>query len=334
MQFRLKQAAIGAALALFAVGGSAALAQDKLQMQMNWTADSAHLGFAIAQVKGIYKEHNLDVTLTEGRGSAVAAQLVATGQTELGYADTVATLNVASQGAPIRIISTIWKSGQFGIQFLADSGIKEPKDLIGKKLAVSPGSAMLPLIPVFLRANGIEESQVEIVSAAESAFIGLLTSKQVDAVSQTPENIIVPLAAQGIEAGNMYFYNNGVPIASLALLAREDKLQANPDVYKRFVKATALGWQEAMKDPEAAVDALLEVFPETSHSKENLLKSAKYSFASVCPGGSGDQIGVTDAETWAKMYDVMTTAMKLPTAKPVTDYYTLDFVPEEPVTCP
>jgi NitT/TauT family transport system substrate-binding protein len=230
MQFKLRHVAAGAMLALLA-GSIPALTQDKLQMQMNWTADSAHLGFAVAQARGIYKDHDLEVTLTEGRGSAVAAQLVATGQTELGYADTGATLNVAAQGAPIRIIATIWKSGQFGIQYLADSGIREPKDLVGKKLAVSPGSAMLPLIPVFLRANGIEESQVEIVSAAESAFIGLLTSKQVDAVSQTPENIVVPLAAQGIEAGNMYFYNNGVPIASLALVAREDKLEASPDVY-------------------------------------------------------------------------------------------------------
>lgn len=333
MKSKLNHIAAGAMLALVAAGTSA-FAQDKIQMQMNWTADSAHLGFAVAKTKGIYEDHDLDVTLTEGRGSAVAAQLVATGQTELGYADTGAILNVASQGAPIKIISTIWKSGQFGIQYLADSGISEPKDLVGKKLAVSPGSAMLPLIPVFLRANGIEESQVEIVSAAESAFIGLLTSKQVDAVSQTPENIVVPLEAQGIEAGNMYFYNNGVPIASLALVAREDKLQANPDVYKRFVEATALGWQEAMKDPEAAVDALLEVFPETSHSKENLLKSAVYSFASVCPGGSGDKIGVTEAETWDTMYSVMTSAMNLTDSKPVTDYYTLDYVPSEPVICP
>ncbi|BCH27208.1 ABC transporter substrate-binding protein [Mesorhizobium sp. L-8-3] len=332
MDRTLRQLAFGAVLA--AMTGTGALAQDKLQMQMNWTADSAHLGFAVAQVNGIYADHDLDVQLVEGRGSAVAAQIVATGQTELGYADTGATLNVASKGAPIRIISTIWKSGQFGIQYLAASGIKEPKDLIGKKLAVSPGSAMLPLIPVFLRANGIEESQVEIVSAAESAFIGLLTSGQVDAVSQTPENIVVPLKAQGVEAGNMYFYNHGVPIASLALVAREDKLQANPDAYKRFVKATALGWQEAMKNPEAAVDALLKVFPETGHSRENLLKSAEYSFASVCPGGSGDVIGVTDDETWASMYKVMTTAMELPDAKPVTDYYTLDYVPADPVTCP
>ncbi|MCO5056987.1 MAG: ABC transporter substrate-binding protein [Rhizobiaceae bacterium] len=334
MKTMIRNAAFGAIFAAVAAASGGAFAADKIQMQMNWTADTAHLGFAMAQVKGIYADHDLEVELVEGRGSAVAAQLVATGQTELGYADTGAILNVASQGAPIRIISTIWKSGQFGIQYLAKSGIKEPKDLIGKKLAVSPGSAMLPLIPVFLRANGIEESQVEIVSAAESAFIGLLTSGQVDAVSQTPENIVVPLEAQGIEAGNMYFYNNGVPIASLALVAREDKLAANADVYKRFVEATALGWQEAMKDPEGSVKALLEVFPETGHSPENLLKSSKYSFASVCPAGSGDTIGVTSAETWAAMYDVMTTAMNLPSTKPVTDYYSLDYVPAEPVTCP
>lgn len=312
----------------------AAFAQDKIAMQMNWTADSAHLGFAMAEKLGIYADHDLEVQFIEGRGSAVAAQLVATGQVELGYADTVATLNVASQGAPIKIISTIWKSGQFGIQYLADSGISEPKDLIGKRLAVSPGSAMLPLIPVFLRANGISESDVTITNASENAFLGLLTSKQVDAVSQTPENIVVPLAAQGIEAGNMYFYNHGVPIASLSLLAREDRLSEKPDMYRRFVEATALGWQKAMENPEAAIDALMELFPETEHSPDALRQAADYSFASVCPAGSGDVIGVTSAETWDQMYEVMTTAMDLSADRPVTDYYSLDHVPETDVICP
>ena len=311
-----------------------AFAADKVTMQMNWTADSAHLGFAVAQAEGIYAAHDLEVTLVEGRGSSVAAQLVATGQVELGYADTGAALKVASQGAPIKIVSTIWKSGQFGIQFLADSGIKEPKDLVGKKLAVSPGSAMMPLIPVFLKANGIAEGDVELVTASESAFLGLLTSHQVDAVSQTPENIVVPLAAQGIEAGNMYFYDNGVPIASLSLIAREDKLVANGDVYKRFIQATAEGWKQAMADPDKAIDDLLQIFPETENSKESLKQAAVYSFASVCPGGAGDTIGVTAPETWDEMFSVMTTAMDLSSDKPVTTYYTNDFVPAEPVTCP
>lgn len=313
---------------------SGVMAADKITMQMNWTADSAHLGFAVAQAEGLYAANDLEVTLVEGRGSGVAAQLVATGQVDIGYADTGAVLNVASQGAPIRIVSTIWKSGQFGIQSLAEAGISKPEDLIGKKLAVSPGSAMLPLIPVFLKANGISEDDVEIISANENAFLGLMTSKQVDAVSQTPEKIVVPLAAQGIEASNMYFYDNGVPIASLSLVARDDMLEKNGDVYRRFVAATAEGWKLAMADPGKAIDHLLEIFPETENSKDALMQAAVYSFASVCPGGAGDVIGATSAETWDEMYNVMTTAMDLSSDRPVTAYYTNDYVPSDPVICP
>jgi NitT/TauT family transport system substrate-binding protein len=325
---------LGAAIALALAPLASASAADKIAMIMNWTADSAHLGFAVAQQNGYYADEDLEVELQEGRGSAVAAQLVATGQADLGYADAGATLNVASQGAPIRIISTIWKSGQFGIQYLTSSGIEAPQDLVGKKIAVAPGTAMVPLVPVFLKANGIAESDVEIVSAAQNAIIGLLTSGEIDAVAETPENTVVPLAAEGHDAGNMYFYNNGVPLVSLSLIAREDKLQDNPELYQRFLRASLKGWQEAIKDPEAAVDALLETFPETENTKEALLQGATYSFASVCPAGSGDQIGVTEAPTWDTVYEVMTTAMEFSSEKPITDYYTNDYLPAEPFTCP
>lgn len=324
-------ALLSAALLLSA---GAAIAADKITMQMNWTADTAHLGFAMAQNEGVYAAHDLEVTLVEGRGSAVAAQLVATGQVDIGYADTGAALGVASKGAPIRIISTVWKSGQFGVQYLSESGISSPADLVGKKIAVSPGSAMMALVPVFLKANGLTEDDVEVVNANADAFIGLLTSKQVDAVVQTPENVVVPLAAQGIEADNMYFYNNGVPIASLSLVARDDKLAENPELYSRFVAATAEGWRKAMENPEVAVDHLLAIFPDTENTREGLLAAAKFSFASACPAGKGDVIGVTSSETWDTMYDVMTTAMDLSSDVPVTSYYSNDYAPAEPVLCP
>lgn len=321
-----------AAIALLAA--PSANAADQLTMTMNWRADSAHLGFALAKAKGYYAAENLDVTLQEGRGSGVAAQLVATGQSELGYADAGAVLNVAAKGAPIKIISTIWKAGQFGINFLEKSGIKTPKDLIGKKILVPPGSAMVPLVPLFLKANGIKESDVTIVSAAQNASIGLLTKGEVDAVAETPENIAVPLAAQGIKAGHIYFYDHGVPLISLSLVAREDKIKEHADLYKRFIRATLKGWLEAMKDPKAAVAAMKEVFPQSDKTAEALMTSAPFSFISVCPGGKGDAIGVTDAKGWEKTYDVMTTAMKFPTTKPITAYYTNELMPEKPITCP
>ncbi len=327
----LGAAAVSSAIMLTVGGANAA---DKVKLTMNWTADSAHLGFAVAQKNGLYAAEDLDVELEEGRGSSVAAQMVATGQTEFGFADAGAALNVASKGAPIKIISTIWKSGQFGIQSLEKSGINSPKDLVGKKIAVAPGTAMVPLVPVFLKANGIQESDVEIVSATQKAGLGMLVSGDVDAIAETPENVVVPLATDGVKASNMYFYNNGVPLVSLSLIAREDKLAENPELYKRFIRATLKGWQQAMQDPEAAVDALLAVFPDTKKTRDALLQSATYSFASACPDGSGDSIGVTDAKTWETIYGVMTTAMKFPTNNPISKYYTLDYLPTTPITCP
>lgn len=323
-----------AAVASVAILPLNATADDKIKMTMNWTADTAHFGFAMAHKNGYYNDAGLDVEFEEGRGSAIAAQLVATGQADLGLADAGAALNVASKGAPIKVISTIWKAGQFGIQYLESSGITEPKDLVGKKLAVPPGSAMVPLVPAFLKANGIAESDVEIISVAQNAILGLLVSGGIDAVAEVPANTVVPLAEQGHKAGNMYFYNNGVPLVSLSLIAREDKLAANPDVYKKFIEASARGWQDAINDPEASVDALLALFPDTQKSKETLLAGAKYMYASVCPGGAGDVIGATDAATWDSIYGVMTTAMEFPTSKPVTDYYSLDYLPTTPVLCP
>ena len=230
--------------------------------------------------------------------------------------------------------STPWNSGQFGPHYLASSGIETPADLKGKKIAVAPGTAMVPLVPVFLAANGMSEDDVEIISATQSAALGLLAKGDIDAIAETPENTVVPLEAQGLDVENMYFYNNGVPVVSLSLIAREDKISGDADVLKRFVKATAEGWKAAMENPSEAVDALLEIFPETENSKEALMQGATYSFASVCPGGSGDAIGATDAATWDEIYEVLTGAMEFPTDKPITDYYTNDLSPDPAVTCP
>lgn len=141
---------LSAVFLLLGFVSSNASAADALTVQLNWTADTAHLGFAVAQARGIYKKHDLDNKLVEGRGSAVAAQLVATGQADLAYADAVAALKVASQGVPLKIVSTVWKSGQFGILSIKDAGIKKaegPDRQEAGRLAGFSHAAAYPRLP-------------------------------------------------------------------------------------------------------------------------------------------------------------------------------------------
>ena len=107
----------------------------------------------------------------------------------------------------------------------------------------------------------LDPAKVEIQNVQESAFAGLLTEKKIDAVAQDPQTIMVPLAEKGVATQMMYFRDNGVALVSFGLIANEEKLKANPDLYKRFVAASLKGLAASMKNPEAGVDALRKYYP-------------------------------------------------------------------------
>eukprot|EP01035_Chromulina_nebulosa_P067325 gene67325-92223_t len=88
------------------LGLSAALAQTPVTFQLNWTAGGPNAGFAAAVGEGFYKAAGLDVTVVQGNGSGNTAQLVASGRSQLAYADAVAVSQLISKGAPMKIVST------------------------------------------------------------------------------------------------------------------------------------------------------------------------------------------------------------------------------------
>ncbi len=88
-----------AAAGLFAAVGlsGTAQAQTPVTFQLNWTAGGANAGFAAALQEGFYKEAGLDVTIVQGNGSGNTAQLVASGQAQLAYADAVAVSQLVAK---------------------------------------------------------------------------------------------------------------------------------------------------------------------------------------------------------------------------------------------
>jgi NitT/TauT family transport system substrate-binding protein len=133
-------AALGAASLSMAIALPAA-AGDAVGFALDWVVNGTHAGYFVAQKKDNYGEAGLDVTLSRGFGSGDTIKRVATGTASFGLADTGAIIAAqANEEVPVRIVAMIYDRATLGIIYLAESGIKGPKDLEGRKIGLSPAS--------------------------------------------------------------------------------------------------------------------------------------------------------------------------------------------------
>lgn len=332
MRWILVKGAIAALAMAASLYWSAAEAADKVKLTLNGAIGVGHVQFVYAEKLGYYKNAGIELELEQGRGSVPTTQVVALGRADAGYVDAATAINLASQGAPVKIIAVIRQVNSFGLVVLADSKIKTPKDLEGKKVAICPGCAERPLFDAMLSAQNVDKSKIEIVNAENSAFIGLLAERKVDAFADVPEIYIYRLRERGIATEGLYFRDYGVPLFSLSLIANENKLKERPDVYRRFIDASLQGLAATIKNPDDAIDTLRERHPDVG-AKDFLLHVVKsFSKAGYC-ARNASVLGNPPQYVLDKSYEIMTTYLNVPAEKPMSHYLAMDFIPKNAPPC-
>jgi NitT/TauT family transport system substrate-binding protein len=319
-----------AATVLLAAALPARAADVPMKLTLNFLAGGPQAGFMYGKKLGYYKDVGIDLTIEEGKGSATTAQMVATGQTDVGFADAPAAMQIRSKGGPVKIIAPILQTNGFAIISLEDHNIKSPKDLIGKKLAVQPGTAQTTLLDPILAANHIDKGKVDIINIDPAALVGALLEKKVDAILAGADFQSVQIRDRGYKVRDLFYRDVGVPTVGLAVIARDDKLKANPALYRKFVEASLKGWDAARHNPEAASAAVIEQFP--SATKDQILKQLKVDLLLVCAPGA-TAMGRVPEKNWQRTGELMTTYLGLPKDKPITDYYSEDYLPAHPPAC-
>jgi NitT/TauT family transport system substrate-binding protein len=322
----LVAALLGAALAMSAHAQTA----KPMKLTLNFLAGGPQAGFMYAKALGLYEKAGINLTIEEGRGSGTTAQLVATGQTDVGFADAPAAMQLRAKNAPVKIIAPILQTNGFAIITLEDSGITKPADLAGKRLAVQPGTAQTTLLKAILTANNMDESKVNIINIDPSALVGTLIEKKVDAILAGADFQSVQLRDRGLKVRDIFYRDVGVPTVGLSVIARDDKLTADPELYRKFVAVSLEGWDMARKNPAAAAEAVVKQFP--SATKDQIQKQLEVDLKLVCAPGATAMGRVPD-QNWQTTYTLLTKYLDLPTTKPVGDYHTNDYLPASAPKC-
>jgi len=319
-------AALAIALTLL-LGAGGARAADEASLLLNWYLGGLHTPFYLGLERGYYADEGIDLTINEGRGSGRAVQVIAAKGDTFGMSDAGSLMLGAAQGAPIKAVMSLLNTSGFGIISLKETGIETAKDLEGKTLAVSPGDALTQLFPAVVAANDLDPDAIELVFMDPPAKPVAVMEKRTDALLGGIDDQYFLIQAQGREPAALRFADLGVNTVGITVHTHEDVLKENPDLVRRFVKASVRSWQAAIDDPEAAVDAALKVKPDLN--RDSTLKQLQADIGLLfSPNTEGKGIGYGAEADWQRTEELLTEYRDLKTDREASSFYTNEFLPE------
>ncbi|MBA4791698.1 MAG: ABC transporter substrate-binding protein [Pseudomonadota bacterium] len=327
-----RRSVIAGALALMcgpALAQAPAKTPDKAILMLNWYVYGEHAPFVLGLKKGYYADEGIDLEIQEGRGSAVTIQAVGAGTATFGLADISVMIKAVAKGAPVKTVGVLLQRTP-GAVVAPQGKIKDAKDLVGKTIAFTPGDAVTPIWPLYLKMLGLPDNSVRMVAGDAQTKLNAVVNGQADGLigftteqgARLPDIMNKPV--------DMFRYTDaGVNLVSLGIVASNETIKTKPDLVRRFMKATTRAVEDAEKDPKGAIDILLTAYPKIG-IPDAQLRSLQYSQAlyraDATPGVRPFQM---KPQVLADTLDVLTQYGGLNASdrgKP-EDYYAAEFLP-------
>lgn len=319
------------ALAAF-VFGAGAWAQTPVRFSLNYKPDGSNAAWFLAQERGYYRQAGLDVTLDASNGTGDVLSRLGNGSYDFGFADLSSLIEFSGrnpQDAPVAVM-VIYDNSPLSIVALRKSGIARPADLVGRRIAGPVNDGAYRMLPAFAKKAGLDVAQLKVENVDIRVRETLLVRGDVDAVTGFDSSVWFNLKLMGVKEADVVFIRyaeTGLDLYGNALMVSRRMLAANPKAVQAFVRATALGWRDALADPAAAIEALAkrDGLINKAVEMEKLQWLLKNQIAS--PRMASEGFGVVDAARLGRQIDTVAQTFALPARPPIERIYDAAFLP-------
>jgi NitT/TauT family transport system substrate-binding protein len=296
--------------------------RDQVTVQLKWVNQAQFAGFYVAQEKGYYADENLEVTLIPGGIGIDSFAAVVDGGVTFGVAGADSIIVQRAAGLPIKAIAVTYRVNPFVLVAFADSGIKSPRDFVGRTVSVSENYGDMAQLNTMLRNVGVDPALVTVVPYTydNTAFL----AGEVDVLNSFVAGSLLVLE-EGLDGRDITLIwpgDYGVHFYSDTLFATDDTITNDPDLVTRFLRATLKGHRFAVENPEAAVDASM-IYAENQDRDVQ----AEMFFASIPLFHTGENhIGWMLHEVWQGMHDTLLEQGILEEPVDLDTVYTMQFL--------
>jgi NitT/TauT family transport system substrate-binding protein len=324
----LKASAAGALASPFIARRSrAASALKPVSMTLDWIYEGPNLGFLVAHDQGYYRDAGLDVTVIAGKGSANTAQLIANKAAQIGFADGYAVSIGIGKGMNIKTIGSIYRGNPSAIMVKAASGIKTPKDLEGKTVAMVASSGQFQQWPAFVKGAGLDASKINIVSLTPPSLGPALIDGKVDAIGGYVQSYVPIIEIRGKSPTRSFWFSDyGVNVVSNGIIAHNDLIKNDPELLRAFVPASIKGFIYARQHPDEAAATVKKYSPTVDVAI--IKREFEVSWRTwVTPNTKGKALGWGADADWTSAIAVLKQYGGVTAPLTTSQVYTNDFVP-------
>jgi len=206
---------------------------DDVKVRLKWLHQAQFAGYYTADQKGFYDNNGIDITLNPGGIDFPAIQMVAGGAEDFGVIGGDQILLAREKGVPVVAIAVIYRESPYVYFALKESGITEPKDLIGKNVGVIPGAHEELMFRAMMKGAGVDTSLLTEVNVRFD--ITPLLTGDLDAFPGYAINQPITAEEKGYPVNLLWPSDYGVNPYADTLFTTEDMIKNNPDLVKRFV---------------------------------------------------------------------------------------------------
>jgi NitT/TauT family transport system substrate-binding protein len=276
----------------------------KVTLAMGFIPNVQFAPFYVALEKGYFADEGIEIEFDYGWETDLL-KLVGSDELQFAIASGDQVVLARSQGLPVVYVMNWYRRFPVCVVSLADAGIREPADLVGRRVG-TPATYGASYIGwrALLDAVGLDEAEIELVSIGYTQPAAL-SEGQVDAAICYAMNEPVQMRASG-EALDIIYVADYANLVSNGLITNEKSIRERPELVQGMVRAALRGLAYTLEHPDEAFDISLKHVPEAASDDETeainrgiLAKSVE--FWAAGPG----ELGRSDEAAWQASQRIM-----------------------------
>jgi len=235
---------------------------------LDWTPNTNHLGFFVAQEKGYYTDAGLNVTFVSPESDGYQTtprKRVETGVATFGICPSESVISCHSvaegkTGTELVAVAALLQAQTSAIVTLKTSGITSPKMLDGKNYASYQGRFEMDIIQQMVIMDGGKGEVKEVLPGQHG--LGIFNTMLANPDMYDATWVFMPwegvIARQkGVEL-NVFSLEN-VPYGyTPVLVCTPEAIKNDSEKLAKFLKATAQGYKDAVADGAGATEILIK----------------------------------------------------------------------------